>query len=520
MNLSERPLTVLVAALGGEGGGVLADWLIDAAAAHDFPVQSTSIPGVAQRTGATTYYVEIYPAQRALLGERQPVLALTPQPGNVDVMVASELLEAGRAMQNGYVSPDRTTLIASTHRIYATVEKMHMGDGRFDSERVLKAAQSLARRAILFDMEGIARESGTVISAVLFGAMAGSGALPVSRAACEDAIRKGGKGVEPSLKGFGLAFAHASGEAREVQAGDEKLWRGKRSERVRAAFPPETHRILEEGLARVEDYQDADYGALYLNRLEPIAKLEREHGGAGTAFRVTQETGRFLALWMSYEDIIRVADLKTRRSRFERVRAEVNARPDEPVHIVEYLKPGVDEVSALLPGPLARGLRGWAERRRLTDKLNVGIHLKTTSVFGFLLMRSLAWLRPLRRMTSRYGEEQALIERWLKAVAAAIPASPELALEIALLGRLIKGYGETHRRAKANFLRIMDTLVEGDAIGDAGERAAAIRAARESALADPEGRALEGSLEKAGIAPLPPRAKPVQFVRKPGAAPR
>jgi len=510
--LPQRPITVLVAALGGEGGGVLADWLIAAASAHDFPVQSTSIPGVAQRTGATTYYIEIYPAKRALLGERQPVLALTPQPGNVDVMVASELIEAGRAMQNAYVSPERTTLIASTHRIYATIEKMQMGDGRFDSERILKAAGSLARRAVLFDMERLARESGTVISAVLFGAMAGSGALPLARSACEEAIRKGGKGVEPSLKGFAVAYEHASGEARESPLGEEKIWSGKRSERVRTAFPPETHRMIEEGLARVADNQDADYAALYLDRLDRIAKVD------SGAYRLTQETARFLALWMCYEDIIRVADLKTRRSRFERVRAEVIAKPDEPVHIVEYLKPGVDEVSALLPGPLARGLRGWAERRRLTDKLNVGIHLKSTSVTGFLLMRSLAWLRPLRRMTWRYGEEQTLIERWLKAIAAAAPASLELALEIALLGRLIKGYGDTHRRAKGNFLRILDTLVEGGAVSDPKARAAAIRAARESALADPEGRALEGSLEKVGIAPLPPKAKPMQFVRKPGAA--
>jgi indolepyruvate ferredoxin oxidoreductase beta subunit len=44
---SERPLTILIAALGGEGGGVMADWLMDAAAQCDFPAQSTSIPGVA-----------------------------------------------------------------------------------------------------------------------------------------------------------------------------------------------------------------------------------------------------------------------------------------------------------------------------------------------------------------------------------------------------------------------------------------------------------------------------------------
>ena len=179
MSLPERPITILIAALGGEGGGVMADWLIDAAAQCGFPAQSTSIPGVAQRTGATTYYLEIFPVEKNQLNGKEPVLSLTPSPGNVDVMISSELVEAGRAMQNGYVSPERTTLIASTHRIYATVEKMQMADGRIDSQRVLDAARALAKKAVLFDMRQLAQENGTVINAVLFGAMTGSG-LPMA----------------------------------------------------------------------------------------------------------------------------------------------------------------------------------------------------------------------------------------------------------------------------------------------------------------------------------------------------
>ena len=87
-----RIVTVLVAAMGGEGGGVLADWLIAAAAAQGFPVQSTSVPGVAQRTGATNYYIEIYPVEAARLGGARPVFSLTPSPGDVDIVAASELL--------------------------------------------------------------------------------------------------------------------------------------------------------------------------------------------------------------------------------------------------------------------------------------------------------------------------------------------------------------------------------------------------------------------------------------------
>jgi indolepyruvate ferredoxin oxidoreductase beta subunit len=161
MNLPERPITILIAALGGEGGGVMADWLMEAATQSGYPAQATSIPGVAQRTGATTYYLEIFPFNKKDLHGKEPVLSLTPSPGNVDVMVASELVEAGRAMLNGFVSPQRTTLVASTHRIYATVEKMQMADGRFDSARVLDAAKELAKTAVLFDMRRLAQESGS-----------------------------------------------------------------------------------------------------------------------------------------------------------------------------------------------------------------------------------------------------------------------------------------------------------------------------------------------------------------------
>lgn len=514
MNLPERPITVLIAALGGEGGGVLADWIIAAATERDYPVQSTSIPGVAQRTGATTYYVEIYPAKNAGLGGRRPVMTLTPAPSYVDVMVASELLEAGRAMQNGFVTPDRTTLIASTHRIYTVGEKMHMGDGRFDSDSILRTARTLAKRAILFDMQSQANTAGTVISAVMFGALCGSGTLPLSRADCEAAIRAGGRGTEASLKGFAAGFDAAAtapaperpgtAAARGLQA------QGSPSERVRQTFPAPTRAILQEGVARCADFQNQAYANLYLHRLEPVVNLDR-----APDYRLTVETGRFLALWMCYEDVIRVADLKTRRSRFERVREEVQAKPHEPVHVTEFLKPGVDELAAVLPPFLAGPLRRLAAKSGFAAKLNVGMHVRTTSVSGFLMLRLLAWLRPLRPLTSRWPEEQALIDRWLAAVTAAAKHHPDLGQEVALCGRLIKGYGETHRRGKDNFLRILDTLVEGDAVSGERERIDAIRLAREAALGDPEGRSLEQSLQTHGIAPLPPKSKPVRFIRRP-----
>ena len=489
---------------------MLADWIIAAATERDYPVQSTSIPGVAQRTGATTYYVEIYPAKLSDLDGRRPVMTLTPAPSYVDVMVASELLEAARAMQNGFVTPDRTTLIASTHRIYTVAEKMQMGDGRFDDGVVVKAAQALAKRAVLFDMQSQAQAAGTVISAVMFGALAGSGALPLSRGDCEAAIRAGGKGTEASLRGFAAGFEAAAAGGTRMPPEDRRS-RAFPEVKLRPIFPPETQAMVREGASRCIDFQDRRYAVLYFDRLEPIANLDH----AADGFRLTNETARFLALWMCYEDVIRVADLKTRRSRFERIREEVQAKPGEPMHVTEFLKPGIEELAAVLPRWLARPLVALARITGLAGKLNVGMQVRTTGVGGFLLLRCLAALRPLRPITSRWREEQALIDRWLTAITAAAKHHPALALEIAQSGRLIKGYGETHARGKANFLRILETLIEGEAIGDPDARAGAIRAAREGALADPEGRKLEQSLEAQGIAPLPPRPKPVKFMRRP-----
>jgi indolepyruvate ferredoxin oxidoreductase beta subunit len=469
---ADRSITVLIAALGGEGGGVMADWLIQAAKQCGYPAQATSIPGVAQRTGATTYYLEIFPERRDKLGGREPVMSLTPSPGNVDVMVASELLEAGRAMQNGFVSPERTVLIASTHRVYATSEKMQMADGRFPPQRVLDAASHLAKRAVLFDMRRVALESGTVINAVLFGALAGSGALPIPREACEAAIRRAGKGTEASLRGFAAGCDIASG-SRPAPA----LEQGR--------LPPETQQILDLGVARLKDYQGEAYADLFLQRVRSLGERDA---------RLVGEVARQLALWMSYEDIIRVADLKTRPSRFQRVRREAGARDGEPVVVIDYLKPGIEEIASVLPASLGLRLLEWARRRGKLDAYNVGLHLKTSGVLGFLLVRTLAKLKPWRPKSLRYAEEQALIERWLGEVRAAAARSTELAFEIAACPTLLKGYGETHRRGLANFLAIFDALVENPPTADPSEQAAAVRKAREAALADPEGLALEKNL--------------------------
>jgi indolepyruvate ferredoxin oxidoreductase beta subunit len=126
-----------ILAMGGEGGGVLADWVVKVAEMNDYYAQNTSVAGVAQRTGATVYYVEMLPKPNVGDPIQEPILSTMPTPGQVDIVVASELMESGRAIQRGFCTPERTTLIASTNRVYSMPERTAMGDGRIESQEII-----------------------------------------------------------------------------------------------------------------------------------------------------------------------------------------------------------------------------------------------------------------------------------------------------------------------------------------------------------------------------------------------
>jgi indolepyruvate ferredoxin oxidoreductase beta subunit len=500
-----RAITVAILAMGGEGGGVLADWLLEAAEASGFVAQSTSVPGVAQRTGATIYYLEFFPiADAGASAEQQPVLALMPAPGDVDLVIASELMEAGRAIQRGLVTPERSTFVFSTHRVFAMTEKIAMGDGRVDAAALLETCRAAARRVVAADMQAVAERTGAHLSAVLLGAVAGSGALPIPRAAFEAAIRHAGLGVDASLAAFAAGFDAAS-EKEETgnkilplplrEGGGGRGASPTDAARAGPLPPPPSHKgrgsptaadaIIEEGMRRLTDYQDAAYARAYRERLD---RLQLDG-------LLLAETARYLALWMSYEDTIRVADLKTRASRFARVRAEVRVKPDQVLRITEFMHPRVQEIADTLPAPIGRWLLRSGMPRRLVEKLTVrGRHVETTAIGGFLLLRSIAALRRFRRRTLRFVEEQERIEAWLGRIGAFATHDSALAVEIARCQRLVKGYGDTHARGWTNFQRLMQEVDRLAAKPDAAPRLAALR---EAALADETGQALAKALEAA-----------------------
>jgi indolepyruvate ferredoxin oxidoreductase beta subunit len=411
-------------------------------------------------------------------------------------VLASELLEAGRAIAAGFVTPDRTLMIASTTRSYLVVEKMAMADGRYDSARLTKAIEDHAHEHLLLDMETLAKQSGAMINAIMLGIIAGCGRLPITVATFEDAIRADGKAIDLNLKGFraGLAAAQRPVGPR-AEASPGRHDRGDAAaladlERmILDVVPAPARDIVLEGARRLVAYQGLAYARRYLDRLAPIRAADERAQMGG---RLLRETARHLAVRMSYEDVIRVAQAKIDPARLGRIAAEIDAKPDEPFTVTEFLKPGIEEMCSLLPPALARRILAAAERRGLIDRVHWGMEINTASVSGFLRFWVLAKLRPWRPKSYRYQEEQGAIEAWLALVAEAARLSGDLALEVAECARLIKGYGDTHKRGSANYRLIETRIIAPVLAGRIPPRSGvdAVASARAAALLDPEGDAL------------------------------
>ncbi len=497
---TDRPLCLAILAMGGQGGGVLADWIVALAEAEGWAAQSTSVPGVAQRTGATIYYIEMLPERDG----RRPIFALMPAPGDVDVVLAAEFMEAGRSILRGLVTPDRTTLIASTHRAFAVVEKERPGNGVADPGAVTDAAGVAAKRVIGFDMQTLAEANGTVISAALFGALAASGTLPFARAAYENAIRAGGRGADASLRGFAAAFDRALGapcetarvgpvpahEPAAAGAGHPAL--DTLLGRIARELPEPAHSFARAGIERLVDYQDVAYADRYLDRLAPLVALDRAGGGDRKRFALSTQAAKYLAVAMSYDDVIRVADLKTRRGRFDRVRRDIGVAGADILYTTEFMHPRMAEVIGGLPRRWGLAIEARPRLVRVLDRVvDRGRRVRTGTIAWFLALYVLAGLKGFRRGTLRYTREWEGIERWLGVAAEAAPRDYDLAVEALACRRLVKGYSDTHARGLSKFDRV---LAEVPFLTGRAEGAAWLRRLKEAALADEKGTALDGAL--------------------------
>ncbi|MDH2344587.1 indolepyruvate oxidoreductase subunit beta family protein [Bradyrhizobium sp. SSUT77] len=499
---TERPISMAIVAMGGQGGGVLTDWIVQLAENHGWVAQSTSVPGVAQRTGATIYYIEAMPP----LDGRKPILSLMPTPGDVDVVMAAEFMEAGRSILRGLVTPDRTTLIASNHRSLAIGEKIAPGNGIADGGAVTGAIGVAAKTEIIFDLNALAIENGSVISAAMFGALAAASVLPFSRESYLDVIRTGEKGAKASIRTFEAAFDRVQTKSPDMAAPAQSKPSGNISTpatpdpdlaglvaRLRQELPEPALAMARAGLKKVVDFQDVAYGAEYLDILKSLHTADRNSGGAARGYTFTQAAAKYLANAMTYDDVIRVADLKTRAGRRARIESELEMSQGQVLQTTEFMHPRMEEVMGMLPVGLGRWLGakprllGWLDRR-----INKGRRVRTYSLPWFLALYVVAGLRGMRRRSLRHAVETAHRGQWLKAATEAVGTNYQLGVEILQCRRLVKGYSDTHSRGLSKFDKTLAAIKLVERRDDAADWA---RRLREAALKDSAGKELDGVIQ-------------------------
>ncbi|HEX3034257.1 MAG TPA: indolepyruvate oxidoreductase subunit beta family protein [Thermodesulfobacteriota bacterium] len=481
MKRKSELLKILIPAVGGQGGGVLTEWLVQAFMIEGFDVQGISLPGLSQRGGSTVYYIEAHP--RTSSDKRRVIFSQYPIPGDVDVILSQEFLELGRVLEQGYGS-EKTTIVSSTHRIYSTLEKMPVSSGMYSDDNLKKLAINFSSQFIGLDALKLVKENGMDelgINALLFGALAASEALPLNEASYLKAIEGTEVAVKSNLKAFRIGWDYVKFKKYDsFKPGLQKKWEGFKRERAerldtkkkedylrlvaRAEIEYSTrlHEILGEALFRLIDYQDVWYAEKYLSDLKSVYEIDQEMKGG---FKLSELFAKNLALWMTYEDGIRVAELKIRPERFKRIKQEMRLRDDQVFHVVDYLKPDAYEIYGLLPnafvGPVIRLIESRVFRRLLPEDKKITLEQKpvTTSFLGSVRLWLISKLKPVRHYSYRYHKEHSLIQKYKANVEKFACINYDLGCLVAKSGEMIKGYGDVRRRTMNAFSRFLDNII-------------------------------------------------------------
>jgi len=357
-------------------------------------------------------------------------------------------------------------------------------------------AKSRAKPYVGFDMLETARKFDSVINSSLFGALAQTGVLPFSRESFEETIRLGKIAVDSNLKTFAASYDLAAAqhskpavvESFDPAAADNTVEFALPAARTEqgaallarvAMFPPEAQEMVYLGVKKLVDYQDSAYAGDYLDQLQSLG-LDQACEDATLAI----ETARYLALWMAFEDLPRVAQIKISPQRQARFLQEVKAQPGQQVGVVEFLHPRVEEFCGVMPAGLGRYALSSPLLRRFLGLFAKPRNVRTNSVGGFMMFYLMAKLRRFRRGSLVYEQERAHIAQWLDAVRDAQQTDYSLAVELARCGRLIKGYGKTRERGTGNIQRILAAYRRQPTLS--GESVAALR---EAALSGEDGKA-------------------------------
>jgi hypothetical protein len=257
--------------------------------------------------------------------------------------------------------------------------------------------------------------------------------------------------------------------------------------------------VASEAIDRLIDYQGPSYATLYVDR------LRRFVGRRGVDDAMLAEIARLMAMRMSYEDPIRIAQLKL--GEFDA------ASPGLPVQSADESRNfRLDELIGALPAiaaePVLDALEwvGWAHKP-------VSIRFNSASRWGIRRLKIEAALRRWRLFSVRYARERVWVERWLHMIDRSLTKQPKAAAEIVRTATMVQGYGDAYRQGLADWHAIIDglakpafdgTLALPDLAGAIAEARAAIRpdprqAALKRTIAEIRARVLDaGSTAAAG----------------------
>jgi hypothetical protein len=240
--------------------------------------------------------------------------------------------------------------------------------------------------------------------------------------------------------------------------------------------------VVSEAIHRLIDYQGTSYAQLYVDR------LRRFVGRPDVDDAMVGEIARLMALRMSYEDPIRIAQLKLAGRE-----AAAGGPLVQPADDIRKFR--LDELIGALPKAVAEPVLDALEWVGWTHK-PVSIRFSAKSRSGVRRLKIEAGLRRWRLFSVRYAKERTWVERWLHMIGRSLAKQPRAAMAIVQTASMIQGYGDGYRHGLADWHAIIDGLVKPtfDGVLPLSDLTGAIAEARAAALPDRRQAALKRSI--------------------------
>jgi hypothetical protein len=237
--------------------------------------------------------------------------------------------------------------------------------------------------------------------------------------------------------------------------------------------------LASEAIHMLIDYQSTAYAQLYVDR------LCRFVGKRGVDDAMLGDIARLMAARMSYQDPIRIAQLKL--AEFNEAATGGQVRPVDDVRKFR-LDELIDALPATVADPVLDALEwvGWLHKP-------VSIRFSTKNRFSLRRLKLEAGLRRWRRYSIRYARERVWVERWLHMIDRSLTKQPRAAAAIVQTATMIQGYGDAYRQGLADWNAIIDGLAKPtfDGVLALPDLAGAVAEARAVVMPDPRQSALK-----------------------------